>query len=313
MDSLVARSEAARAPLDFEQMKLSPGIIQRWLVPALSLAILGSALVQLRNLDFHRLMEMTPVSPLFWTVFLVGYFFQPVSEWVIFNRLWNLPGRAIVPLLRKRLSNEVLLGYSGEVYFYSWARRNADMATAPFGAVKDVAILSAAVANVVTLVLVAACWPLLNGLKLGFDGELITGSAAIITVGSLATMLFRRFLFSLGTGDLLFISGVHLVRILVTLGTTAILWAIILPTAPLTWWLLLVTLRMLVSRLPLIPNKDLVFAGLAAFLIGRETDTTALVSLIAGLTLAAHLAVGAGLGALDLAGASEEARAGSRA
>ncbi|NIJ07787.1 hypothetical protein FHS31_001397 [Sphingomonas vulcanisoli] len=309
MDSLVARSKPARAPLDFERMELSPGIVQRWLVPALSIAILGGAVLQLRNLDFHRLIAMTPVSPLFWAVFLVSYFFQPASEWVIFHRLWDLPKRAILPLLRKRLTNEVLLGYSGEVYFYTWARRNAAMVTAPFGAVKDVAILSAAVANVVTLVLVAACWPLLNGIKLGFDGEMITGSAAIITVGSLATMLFRRFLFSLGTRDLLFIAGVHLVRIIANLALTAALWAMIMPSAPLSWWLLLVTLRMLVSRLPLIPNKDLVFAGLAAFMIGRETDTTALVSLIAGLTLAAHLAVGAGLGALDLAGASEEAKA----
>ena len=307
MNSLMARSERARTPLDFETMKLTPGIVQRWLVPMLSIAIMVSALLQLRNLDFHRLVAMTPVSPLFWAVFLLSYFFQPASEWIIFRRLWSLPGRAIIPLLRKRLTNEVLLGYSGEVYFYGWARRNAQMVAAPFGAVKDVAILSAAVANVATLVLVAACWPLLSALKLGFDGELITGSAAIITVGSLVPMLFRRFLFSLGTRDLMFIAGVHLVRILANLLLTAALWEIIMPSAPLHWWLLLVTLRMLVSRLPLIPNKDLVFAGLAAFLIGREADMTALVSLIAGLTLAAHLAVGAGLGALDLAGAEEKA------
>ncbi|WP_174273300.1 hypothetical protein [Sphingomonas bacterium] len=297
-----------KTTLDFERMELSPGFVRRWLVPALSLAILAGALIQLRSLEYHRLLRMTPVSPLFWTVFLLGYFFAPASEWVIFRRLWDLPARGIVPLLRKRLSNEVLLGYSGEVYFYSWARRHAALVAAPFGAVKDVAILSAAVANVCTLVLVAACWPLLRGLHLGFDGALITGSAAIVTLGSLATMLFRRFLFSLPRRELAFIALVHLVRIVASLVLTAILWALILPSAPLTWWLLLATLRMLVSRLPLIPNKDLVFAGLAAFLVGHETDVTSLVSLIAGLTLAAHLAVAAGLGALDLA-APDEAQA----
>ena len=154
MDSLAATPKAARGPIDFERMELSRGLMQRWLVPLLSVAILGGAILQLRNLEFHRLWAMTPVSPLFWAVFLISYFFQPVSELVIFRRLWDLPGRAILPLLRKRLTNEVLLGYSGEVYFYSWARRNAQMVAAPFGAVKDVAILSAAVANVVTLVLV---------------------------------------------------------------------------------------------------------------------------------------------------------------
>lgn len=309
MDSLTASSSTAtpRAPIAFETMELSPGFVRRWLVPALSLAILAGALIQLRNLEFSKLLAMTPVSPLFWAVFLVSYFFQPVSELLIFRRLWDLPNKAILPLLRKRLSNEVLFGYSGEAYFYAWARKNAPMVTAPFGAVKDVAILSAAVANVVTLALVALCWPLLANLKLGFDGEVITGSAAIITLGSLLPMLFRKMLFSLGARDLLFISGVHLVRIIAGLVLTAALWAIILPTAPMSWWLLLVTLRMLVSRLPLVPNKDLVFAGLAAFMIGRDTDMTALVSLVAGLTLVAHLAVSAGLGALDLT-APEESR-----
>lgn len=244
---------------------------------------------------------MTPLSAAFWAVFLVSYFFQPVSELVIFRRLWGLPVRDIFPLLRKRLSNELLLGYSGEAYFYAWARQNAPMVTAPFGAVKDVAMLSAAVANVVTLILVAMCWPFLREVRLGVDGDLLVGSTAIITVGSLASMLFRRVLFSLSAPDLLFIALVHGVRILAYLALTATLWDMIMPAAPMSWWLLLVTLRMLVTRLPLIPNKDLVFAGCAALLIGRSADLTALVTLIAGLTLATHLVVGCGLAALDLA------------
>ncbi len=238
---------------------------------------------------------MTPVLPSFWIIFLVGYFFGPVSEWVIFRRLWALPTRGLFPLLRKRLSNELLLGYSGELYFYSWARRNASLVAAPFGAVKDVAMLSAAIGNFSTLILIGACWPSLRNLQLGVSGRLMITSAAIVMTVSLATLLFRRILFTLPPRDLVFISAVHFVRTLVGLVTTATLWVLVLPVIPISLWLILVTMRMLVSRLPLVPNKDIVFAGIAAFWVGSHSDVAALLYLITGFTLTAHLVVAAAL------------------
>ena len=58
----------------------------------------------------------------------------------------------------------------------------------------------------------------------------------------------------------------------------------------------------LVSRLPLIPNKELVFAGLALFLIGRNAAAADAMALMAGLFVATHLIVGIVLGAGDLIG-----------
>ena len=56
----------------------------------------------------------------------------------------------LIALHKKRISNEVLLGYSGEAYFYAWARQRSQMVAAPFGAVKDVSILSAIAGNAIT-------------------------------------------------------------------------------------------------------------------------------------------------------------------
>ena len=66
------------------------------------------------------------------------------------------------------------------------------------------------------------------------------------------------------------------------------------------WWLLLGTLRQLVSRLPFLPNKDVVFAGIAAFLIGRDSEIVSAMALMASLILAAHLFVGILLGITGL-------------
>jgi hypothetical protein len=40
------------------------------------------------------------------------------------------------------------------------------------------------------------------------------------------------------------------------------------------------------------PNKDIVFAGLAVFMIGHDAEIGALMTMMATLTLAAHLGLG---------------------
>jgi hypothetical protein len=128
----------------------------RWAGPIVSLLILVVALDQFRGLDFAHLWTLMPTGIAFWAAFLLYYTAAPISEWVIFRRLWNIPLDGFGALLRKLVSNEILLGYMGEVYFYAWARRHAQITTAPFGALKDVTILSALAGNVVTLLMVAA-------------------------------------------------------------------------------------------------------------------------------------------------------------
>ena len=280
---------------------------RRWIGPAISVAVLIASLWQLRALDIPGVLAIVPRSPIFWLLFTAAYLSLPASEWLIYHRLWRVPAAAMVPLLRKRISNEILLGYSGELYFYGWARRNAAITTAPFGAIKDVAILSAAIGNASTLALLIVAWPMLDGLHLGLAGHTLAISIGTVALSSLATLSFRRALFSLPKRELWFIATIHLARVLVTTLLTALLWATVMPAAPLGWWLALATLRMLVSRLPFVPNKDLVFAGLVTFLIGRSAETSDLFAMVAGLTLATHLLLGAALSLSELLGTEERA------
>ena len=95
-------------------------------------------------------------------------------------------------------------------------------------------------------------------------------------------------------------AGIHLLRIIATTVLAAMMWHMLLPGIPLSWWILLGTLRQLVSRLPFLPNKDVVFAGMAAFLIGRDSEIVSAMALMASLILAAHLLVGMALGVTGL-------------
>ncbi len=286
--------------LPLKTIEVRKGIVARGLTPLLSAAILIAALWQLRYLDVRGVIAMVPRSPLFWLLFAAGYLALPASEWVIYRRLWNLPPRGFLALLRKRISNEIIAGYSGELYFYAWARRHASLVGTPFGAIKDVSILSAVVANVCTLVLAAVSWQSLVALNLGTDAKVMIVSAASIALPSVVALVMRKRLFTLPRDELGRIAVIHLLRIVATTVFAAALWAVALPAAPLAWWLVLATLRLLVSRLPLLPNKDIVFAGLVAFTVGQASNVAAMLTMIAALWLVTHLLLGAALTAVEL-------------
>ena len=266
-----------------------------WVGVAISMGVLVAVLLQLRSLDFALVRSIVPTSPLFWLVFAAAYLAAPGADWVIFRRLWRIPAAGFVALLRKLIGNELLLGYIGELYFYTWARRRTEITTAPFGAIKDVAILSALAGNAVTLAMLIFAYPLLDTLHLGIDKQTLLLSVATVLVISSALVFFRKRLFSLPAADLRFVLAVHVMRILGTTGLSALAWHLVLPGVDFGLWLLLATVRMLLSRLPFMPNKDVVFAGLAVFLIGQDLEIGALMTFMASLILATHLALGLAL------------------
>ena len=80
----------------------------------------------------------------------------------------------------------------------------------------------------------------------------------------------------------------------------AFAWAFAMPGVGLGTWILLAAARMLVSRLPFVPNKDLLFAGFAILLIGQGEALTELLSFMAALTLLIHAVLIAAFGILGL-------------
>lgn len=263
-----------------------------WVGAGISVAILVAVVIQLRTVDFGDVRAMLPTTPAFWLAFAASYFAGPAADWVIYRRLWRIPITGFTALLKKLIGNELLLGYVGELYLYTWARRHTAMTSAPFAAIKDVAILSAMTANAVTLVLLALAWPLLSTLRIGIDARALLVSVGIVVTLSSLVLFFRKKLFGLPPADLRAVAGIHLVRIGLTTSLAALCWHLALPQVALSWWVMLAALRMLLSRLPLLPNKDIVFAGLAVFLIGHDAEIGELMTMMASLILATHLGLG---------------------
>ncbi|MBC2666418.1 hypothetical protein H7F51_12890 [Novosphingobium flavum] len=259
----------------------------------LSVVVVFAAAFTYRDLRVDTVEAMIPRDVGFWLIFVIYYMHGPLFEWVIFRRLWHVPFvSGIMALLRKLVSNELVLGYLGEAQFYAWARARANLIAAPFGAIKDVAILSALTGNAATVIMLVLAWPLVASGSLGMPMRSVFLSLGVVLLISCAILLFRKKLFSLSRRELWFITGIHGLRIITFIAFSALMWHLVLPQVSVGLWMVLATLRMLVSRLPLLPNKDIVFAGIAVFLLGHDLEIAALMTLMAVVTLGGHVLAG---------------------
>lgn len=264
---------------------------RRWpvlLATILSVAMLVGVGYELFDDGLAGLRRATPASWGFYLFFLASYFTLPVCDFLIFRRLWNVPPAAFTALNRKRIANDIVIGYSGDAYFYAWARARLDMVTAPFGAVKDVTIVSGITGNVTALLLGAVALPLGYQLIGPEIVEAMIWSLVFATALSLALILFSRRVFSLPRRDLWFIFWIDLLRIAGTCVTIALAWACAIPSVSVGMWLFLVAGRQLVSRLPFLPNKDLLFANFAILVIGHDRALSDLMAFTAASTIVMH-------------------------
>jgi hypothetical protein len=295
----------AALPADPPALRLPGRNWLQWVGLGISAATVAAMIYQIRHVDLREAIALLPRTPGFWLVFALYYFGPVLAEWLIFRRLWRIPVSGLFALTRKYVGNELLFGYLGEAYFYIWARRRAAMTGSPFGAIKDVAILSAVVGNVATLAMLAIAYPVFTRLDAGTGGRALYLSMAFLVASSLAVFLFRRRLFGLPGTELRFIASVHLARVLAVILLAGLMWHLALPGIWFGWWVLLAALRQLLSRLPFLPNKDLAFAGLATLIAGGQSQIVALLTMIAGLLLIAHVVAGFVAIAADFTSAKE--------
>ncbi len=295
---------AASDPVSGAMPNASP--VSRWrrlggfVGPVISVGILVCALLEVNKHDWHKLIGVIQASPLIWLVLAVNYLSGPVGDWVIFRKLWKIPVEGIFPLIKKMIGNNLLLSYVGEVYFYDWARRHVHIAGSPFGAVKDVAILSALAGYAMTLLMLVLALPYATSFGFGISGTELYGSIGVMLVSGLVITVLRNRLLSLPRADLVFVFGVHMVRLLVNTVLTAVLWSLMLPNIPLSSWLILSTGRLLITRLPLLSNPEITFVGALQLLGGNNAATSDMITVIALFITAIHIVLFIAILLLDL-------------
>ena len=262
--------------------------------------LLAAVLARLDRIGLARIEAAVPRSFGFWTALLGAYLALPLSEWLIYRRLWRLPASGFIALLKKFVSNEVLLGYSGELAFYAWARARSNLSAAPFAAIKDVSVTSALAGNFSTLAMLALAWPQAGKLHLAIGRASLDWSIAVMLCITLGIVLFNRRIFSLPRAELGRVFAIHLLRLTTMTGLTMLMWHFALPSIGWPVWATLAALQLVVMRLPIVPNKELLFAATTMMVTPAASNIANLVALIATLILAIHLVIGGTLALSDL-------------
>jgi hypothetical protein len=202
----------------------------------------------------------------FYLLLVAQFFIQPFGDFLVYRNLWGAANRPPLPvILRKRFLNSAMLDYSGEVFFYFWAQRRVKLAhSMVIHSIKDSNVLSAGAG--LTMVWVMALLLLATGgLKIPPSVTenlwiyLLIGSiplwlcAILVLAHSKVTVLSRM--------QIAATYAIHFLRCVAVLAVEFGLWelsgALPGPVASLQF----VALRLVVTRLPFVPNKDLIYVG----------------------------------------------------
>ena len=270
--------------------RLPHPLIQMFVGWGSTVAILVMVALQLRQHSLATLFALVPVRPLFWLALIASYFAVPVSEWLIFRRLWAVGAGAVVPLLRKQIWNALIFSYAGDACFFAWARRALAPRFSAFHAVRDVAILSALVNNGATILLVAVAWPFAASLGIALPGTVALLPLVAIVLVPVVALASGGMVLRLSVGECRYVLVAHLARTIASILLVALAWHYALPSVALSAWLVLSGARMVLSRLP-VPNRDIALVGCAAMLFGGDGQVTATVATVTTLTIALHAGV----------------------
>lgn len=283
---------------------------------AFSAGILAYLAHAVADIGWGEVLAVLPANPLFYLLVALSYMATPVTEYVIFKRWWPLAPRALAVFSKKRVLNEAIFGYSGDAYLFVWARKmlgDRECGASPLAAVKDVAITSALAGNAATLLMLGLALGMGGGpaVEQAFSGDAMRnaglGFAFVISI-SAGILLFRGKVLSLSARENRIVFLLHCARLLAGSALLLAAWIVALPQVAVGTWIVLGALRMVVTRLPFVPNKELLFAAISVSLTGSAApEVAALMAAAGALHLVSHVISYAAASAVESRGATMRA------
>ncbi len=242
-------------------------ILTKTLSIGFTLLIVSYLIFKLTKIGWREVLDSLPTTPWFYIILVLMFFSLPVFQVFIYGLAWKKPRFPLFPaLLKKQVLDKNLFDLSGDMYLYFWARKHLQMKNKDiFHVLKDNVILSSAASTLVAVVLLIAfiCFGLIalpndwNGLKFNPVVVLIL---VVIFIFALF-FKFRKSIFFLEKKVILYVLGLYVVRFLLIFFLQVIQWVVVLPEVPLIRWFTLLAVQIITSRIPLFPNRDLIFFG----------------------------------------------------
>lgn len=227
--------------------------------------VLALIIWQIWNIGWDEVLHNLPVNPLFYVILVALYLTLPTAELLIYKHVWDIKKRQLFrTFLVKRVYNEELLGYSGELYLFKKMRGLTDKSDREIMRdVRDTNIISAIVSNSVAIVLVGilifqGIIPLTEIIERTNTMYVLTGSIVAIILIVLIVQ-FRKHIFAMSIDKTVRVIWIYLTRFIIHHGLLVLQWAVVLPETPIQVWLVYISTIIVLNRIPFLPAKDLVF------------------------------------------------------
>ena len=240
--------------------------IARWTLFA---AVVVYLIHRLTQVGWGDVIESLPATPWFYLFFVFRFLTLPVSEVAIYEIIWSQPLlKHFTVFVRKRVWNFAVMGYSGEAFLAQWALRNLKIPSKKiYIGVKDNNLLSALTSNLATVIIIVSL-AASGGLQAGveaFPGARWLFSLAFLSAAvlSIVVVMFRRQILALPDGVMPKLMSFHGARQALMIVLHAAMYSAALPGSPLVAWMTFIALQLVLSRVPFLPNQDIVFLGAA--------------------------------------------------
>ena len=260
-----------------------------WVRQCLTAAVAGYLIFRLSQIGWVEIWQELPRTPWFYIIFAAMYLILPTFQALIFGLIWSLSPLKIFPAsLKKRVYNKDVLSYSGDVYLYFWARERLKRPGREImHAIKDNAIVSSVTSTLVAFGLLAAF--LMSGAVavpaiVGANSTLyVVGTALVLGVLVAAGIRFRQNVFWLSGQMLIGISALHFTRLIAVMSLQVLEWEVVIPEVSLEVWFTYLAVQIMVTRIPFLPSRDLVFLAFGIELAGAVQVSRAAIAGVLGV------------------------------
>ncbi len=236
---------------------------------AFTVGIIFFLVWQLRNVRVQDLIEGLPLDPWFYVLLILIYFLLPTVQFLAYRMVWDFSlASAYRAFIKKRILNKEVLGYSGELYLFTWAQDHVGHSSRSIiECIRDMNIISAAASTLVAIILVVV---------FAFVGQVnvsevipkthftvvILGVIMILVV-VLATLKWRRKIFSMPWMVTRMIFGLHVGRLIVRQVLEIGMWHLAMPEVPIQVWFTYAAVTIIVNQIPFTPSQDLITMAVA--------------------------------------------------
>ncbi len=248
---------------------------------------------KLRDDDLAQVVSGLPLKPHFYALLLVVYFVLPASQVLAYRITWTFRLRHSIPaFIKKRILNKDVLGYTGEVFLYSWATRHVDEpAVELMKTIRDQNILSSAASTMVAIILVTVF--IFTGQVTLSDlvgdrqqGTIIAGTIALAIVLVILVRVWK-FVFAMPWRSASMVFSVHVARIFLRQVAEITMWHVAMPEVLLKVWFTYAAAFIFASRIPFI-QPDLLTVVIAVALATKLGVSEAHILALFGAVVVVH-------------------------